>query len=446
MGFKISVVSLGCSKNLIDSEIMLGLLENNGYEIVESLEDSEIILINTCGFINDAKEESIETIIEAGEYKKHGKCKYIIVAGCLSERYKEELLKELPEIDGLIGTGNIHEILDVLEKVTRQGGCVKFGNINEPYKDELPRVITTPAYTAYIKIAEGCNNFCTYCIIPKLRGKYRSRSIESIVNEVTELVSKGTKEIILIAQDTTKYGIDIYGESKLPKLLDELNKIKGLKWIRTLYMYPDSFSESLIESIKRNDKVVNYVDIPIQHINDQILKRMNRKTNKKQIVSLIKKLRKEIPNIIIRTTLIVGFPGETESDFEELYKFVEDTKFDRLGAFIYSKEEGTAAAKLKNQVEQDKKEERQRKILELQQDISWKKNRQKVGKKYQVLIEEKIPNEELYIGRSYMDTPEIDGIVYVRSNKKLSEGDFIEVKITDYLEYDLVGEICNELG
>ncbi|MGO1367946.1 MAG: 30S ribosomal protein S12 methylthiotransferase RimO [Senegalia sp. (in: firmicutes)] len=442
MKVKITVVSLGCSKNLVDSELMMGLLDKEGYKIIDTLDDANIIIINTCGFIESAKEESIDTILEMAEYKKHGNCNMLIVAGCLGERYKDLLIKEIPEIDALIGTGNIRDIAQVIKSYDNEK-IVRFGNINDEYLEENKRIPLEPGVTSYIKISEGCDNFCTYCIIPKLRGNYRSRKIDSIVNEAKELVKRGTREIILIAQDTSKYGIDLYGEYKLNELLDKLNDIDELKWIRILYMYPETFSQSLIKSIKDNNKVLNYVDIPIQHISNKILKRMNRDTNKESIIELINNLRKQMPNIIIRTTLIVGFPGETEEDFNELYDFVKSTRFDRLGAFTYSKEEDTPASNFENQIDENIKEERRNKLMELQLDISEDILSKKINKEYEVLIEEEV-EDNIYMGRSYMDSPEIDGCVYIDSKKNLNIGDFINAKIIESYEYDLKGEVIDE--
>ncbi|MBS4535992.1 30S ribosomal protein S12 methylthiotransferase RimO [Clostridium sp. D2Q-14] len=445
MSINIAMISLGCSKNLVDSELIMGSLNNEGYKIVDELDKANIIIVNTCGFIDAAKEESINAILEVAEYKKTGICNMLIVAGCLSERYKDTLIKEMPEIDIVIGTGNINEISKIIKEY-KNDKIIKVGNIHNDYLEENPRIPLEPGITSYVKIAEGCNNFCTYCIIPKLRGRYRSRKIESIIKESKELVKRGTREIILIAQDTTKYGIDIYGKYMLPKLLDELNKIKDLKWIRILYMYPETFSKTLINSIKNNDKVVNYVDIPIQHISNNILKNMNRKTDKKTITNLINNLRSEIPNIIIRTTLIVGFPGETQKDFDELYDFVNDVKFDRLGVFTYSKEEDTAASKFKNQISDGIKEERRDKLMQLQQQISEKITNEKVGNIYEVIVEEKINGENLYLGRTYMDSPEIDGCVYISSEYSLEINSFKNVKILESYDYDLKGEIINEFS
>lgn len=445
MDTNISMISLGCSKNLVDSEIMMGLLDKEGFKLTNDLEKANIIIINTCGFIDSAKEEAIDTILEMSEYKKYGNCNMIIVAGCLSERYREELLKEMPEIDAVIGTGNIQEIAKIIKNYNNDK-VIKVGEIDNNYFEDSNRIPIEPGVTSYIKISEGCNNHCTYCIIPKLRGKYRSRNMESIINEARELVKKGTKELILIAQDTTKYGIDIYGDFKLPELLNELNKIEDLEWIRILYMYPETFSEGLIKAIKDNDKVVKYVDIPIQHINNDVLKRMNRKTNKSTIKNLITNLRDEIPNIIIRTTLIVGFPGESEKEFNELYSFVKDIKFDRLGVFTYSKEEGTAAAKMKNQINENTKKYRQSQIMELQMEISDDLNNKRIGNIYDVVIEEKIDGENLYLGRTYMDSPEIDGCVYIESSHDIDIGKFKKVKIIESYEYDLKGVIIDEFS
>ncbi len=445
MNKKISIISLGCSKNAVDSDQMISILRDNNFILTKDEREADIVVVNTCGFIESAKEESINTIIEIGENKKYGNCEILLVAGCLGERYKEDLMEELPEIDGILGTGNINEIVDVVNLLLEGEKTVRTGEINRDYDESIKRSLVKDEYTSYIKIAEGCDNLCTYCIIPKLRGEYRSRKMDTIIEEAKDLVENGTKEIVLIAQDTTKYGIDLYDEYKLPELLDELNKIDDLEWVRILYLYPDTFDNSLIESIKRNEKVTNYVDIPIQHINNNVLKRMNRSTSKESITKLVNKLRNEIPDIVIRTTLIVGFPGETEEEFNELYDYVEETKFDRLGAFTYSKEEDTPAALLDGQIDEDVKLKRQEQIMKLQQEISFNLSREKIGNKYDVLIEEKI-EDGVYIGRTYMDSPEIDGIVYVHSDIDLEDGSFVKVEISDSLEYDLMGEIIDESG
>ena len=443
MNKKIAIISLGCSKNAVDSDQMKSILEENNFTLIKDETEAEIVVVNTCGFIESAKEESIETIIEIGEHKRTGNCEILLVAGCLGERYKEDLIKELPEIDGIIGTGNVNEIVEVVNLLLKGEKTIRVGEINREYDESIKRTIDEVEYTSYIKIAEGCDNLCTYCIIPKLRGKYRSRKIEAIIEEAQALVDNGTKEIVLIAQDTTKYGLDLYDEYRLPELLDRLNKIENLKWIRILYLYPDTFEFSLIESIKRNSKVVNYVDIPIQHISNTVLKRMNRKTSKESITKLINDLRQEMPDITIRTTLIVGFPGETQEEFDELYEYVKEMKFDRLGVFAYSKEEDTPAALLGNQIDEDVKLERQSKIMELQQQVSASLNSERVNAEYEVLIEEQI-EDGVYIGRTYMDSPEIDGAVYVHTKQPLSAGDFVNVKISDYLEYDLIGDVIDE--
>jgi len=435
----ISIVTLGCSKNEIDSKIMTGILKKHNYRITNSLDEADIIVINTCGFIDAAKEESIETIWEMIRYKEEGKCKYIILAGCLAERYYKELLEEIDQVDGIIGTGNIKDIVNLINRLENgEKSIVYTKNINESYIEDIPR--QNFKTTEYVKISEGCNNFCTYCIIPKLRGKYRSRKIEDIVKEVEYLVENGVKEIILIGQNTADYGIDIYGEYKLSTLLDRLNEIKQLKWIRLLYLYPDHIDEKLISSIKNNDKVLKYLDMPLQHINNRILKRMNRKTTKEEITKLISTLREEIPDIIIRTTFIVGFPGEDEDSFNELYEFVKDTKLDRIGVFTYSREEGTPAYNFKNQVDEEIKNFRRDRIMELQSSISYELNRRKLDRIYEVLIED-VEEDGLYIGRTYMDSPEIDGVYYVKSDEKLEIGQFVKAKTVDFLEYDLIGEI-----
>lgn len=435
---RISVVTLGCSKNEIDSELMMSILRNNNYIEANSLGDSDIIIVNTCGFIEKAKEESIDTIWEMTKYKFEGKCKYLILAGCLAERYSKELMDEISDIDAIIGTGNIKDISLVIKELQLKSERVKkVGNINIDYLEDISRISFNN--TEYVRISEGCDNFCTYCIIPKLRGKHRSRRIEDIVKEVEYLASNGVKEIILIGQNTSDYGIDLYENYSLNILLDKLNIIEGIVWIRVLYLYPDNFTDDLIKSIKNNKKVLKYVDIPLQHISNKVLKNMNRRTSKEDIRFLINKLRQEIPDIIIRTTFIVGFPGETNKDFDELYSFIEEIRFDRLGVFTYSQEEDTPAYSLPNQVHENIKEDRKDKIMGLQRDISEDLMRNKVGKNYTVLIEEIVDNNT-YIGRSYMDSPDIDGIVYVNSSNNINPGDFVNVIITDYMEYDLIGD------
>jgi ribosomal protein S12 methylthiotransferase len=435
----VSIVTLGCSKNEIDSELMMGILKAHDFNIANSLEEAEIIIINTCGFIDAAKEESIETIWEMTRYKKEGKCKYIILAGCLAERYYKELMEEIDEVDGIIGTGNIKDIVTLINRLEKGDRNVVYTkNINEDYLEGVQR--QNFRITEYVKISEGCNNYCTYCIIPKLRGKYRSRKMEDIVKEVEYLANNGVKEVILIGQNTADYGIDLYGEYKLDALLDRLNQIDKLKWIRILYLYPDHIDEKLIKAIKDNEKVLKYLDIPLQHINNDILKRMNRKTTKEKIVQLINTLRREVPGITIRTTFIVGFPGENEERFTELYEFVRDTRLDRVGVFTYSREEGTPAYNFENQVDEEIKEYRRDKIMQLQSHISYELNKKKIGRTYEVLIED-IEEDGLYVGRTYMDSPDIDGVYYVKSDEKLEIGQFVKAKTIDCLEYDLIGEI-----
>lgn len=441
---KISIVTLGCSKNDIDSELMSSMLKDSGFDQAAYLEEAEIIIVNTCGFIESAKEESIETIWEMTRFKEEGKCQYLILAGCLAQRYSDELLEEIEDIDAIIGTGNIKNIVSIVEDLDRDKRKIKsVDNINEDYLEDVKRLNFN--HSEYVKISEGCDNHCTYCIIPKLRGTHRSRKMENIIEEVKHLVAHGVKEVILIGQNTSDYGIDLYGEYVLYKLLDELENIEGLEWVRLLYLYPDNFDDKLIKSIRENKKVVKYVDIPLQHISNNVLKMMNRRTNKEDIINLIQKLRRTIPGIVIRTTFIVGFPGETQEDFRELYDFIQDIRFERLGVFTYSKEEDTPAYNLEGHLSEDLKEERRSEIMELQRNISEEIMGEKVGKEYKLIIEED-NGDGNYIGRSYMDSPEIDGVVYIETDRDLSPGDFVQVRIKDYLEYDLLGEVIDEFS
>lgn len=436
------IVTLGCSKNELDSELMLSILDQNNYIIAKELEEANIIIINTCGFIESAKEESIETIWEMTEYKEKGQCEYLLLAGCLAQRYSKELMDEIEDIDAIIGTGNIKNINETIKELDHnKNKIIKVDNIDDFYPENVKRINFNAS--AYVRISEGCNNHCTYCIIPKLRGKHRSRKMEDIINEVELLSKNGVKEIVLIAQNTSDYGIDLYGEYSLYKLLDKLNDIDGIQWIRILYLYPDNFSDKLIKSIKNNDKIVKYVDIPLQHISNNILKKMNRKTTKSDIIDLIDNLRREIPNIVIRTTFIVGFPGETENDFNDLYTFIREAKFDRLGVFTYSQEEDTPAYNMTNQIDENIKEERRDKIMELQKCISEDIMMSKVGNIYDVLIEE-YSGDNIYVGRSYMDSPEIDGVVYVNTKNTIDIDEFVKVKVSEYLEYDLIGVLVDE--
>ena len=430
----VGFISLGCSKNLVDTEMTIGLFKNNGYKIVNNEKEADILVVNTCGFIESAKEEAINTILEMAEYKKK-RCKYLIAMGCLVERYKEELAKAIPEVDLWIKYSSYDTIWEQIEKV------IKPEKVEKKELDFLDRTITTGENYAYLRIAEGCSNFCTYCAIPKIRGKFVSRKIEDVIQEAKKLAKEGYQELIVIAQDTTKYGIDLYGEPKLAKLLKELCKIDGIKWIRFLYSYPETITDELIKVVKEEPKICKYFDIPIQHIANPVLKRMNRKSNGESIRKLIKKLRKEIPNVVIRTTVMVGFPGETKEDFEELYNFIKEVKFDRLGAFSYSKEEGTPAERLAGQIHPMTKKNRYNKIMKLQQQVIEEKQKELIGKELEVLIETKTFDNNYYVGRSYREVPDIDGLIYLPMVEKELQGKFVKCKIADVQGYDLIGEI-----
>lgn len=433
----VGFIHLGCSKNLVDTEMTIGLFKNNEYKIVNSPEDADILVINTCGFILSAQEEGVNTILEMAEYKKK-RCKYLIVMGCLVQRFKEELEKEIPEVDLWIKYDSYNTIWEQIEKV------IKPEVTKEKHLNFLDRTITTGENFAYLRIAEGCSNFCTYCAIPKIRGKFISRTIEDILEEAEKLAKEGYQELIVIAQDTTKYGIDIYGKPRLAELLQELCKIEGIKWIRFLYSYPETITDELIEVVKNEDKICKYFDIPIQHISDSVLKRMNRKSNSESIRKVIKKLREEIPNVVIRTTVMVGFPGETNDDFEKLYNFVKETKFDRLGAFSYSKEEGTPAEKLPNQIHANTKKSRYNKIMSVQQQIAIEKQKELIGKKLEVLVETKTFDGKYYVGRSYMDVPDIDGLIYIEMIDETLEGKFVECEIIGANDYDLIAKLVKK--
>ena len=430
----VGFIHLGCSKNLVDTEMAIGLFKNNNYNIVNNPEEADIIVINTCGFIEQAKEEAINTILEMLEYKKK-RCRYLIAMGCLVERYKEELAKAIPEVDLWIKYSSYNSIWEQIEEIIKPKKTIK------REMDFLDRTITTGHNYAYLRIAEGCSNFCTYCAIPKIRGKYVSRKIEDILKEASMLANEGYKEIIVIAQDTGRYGIDIYNKPMISKLLQELCKIEKIKWIRFLYTYPETIDEELIKTIKKEDKICKYLDIPIQHISDTVLKRMNRKSSKNGIENLIKKLREEIPNIVIRTTVMVGFPGETKEDFEQLYEFVKNTKFDRLGAFSYSKEENTPAEKLKEQIHPSTKRSRYNKIMKLQKEIANENQKELIGKELEVLIETKTFDNKYYVGRSYREVPEIDSLIYIKTEEDELEGKFVKCQITGVHGYDLIGKI-----
>jgi len=441
---KLLFISLGCDKNLVDTEVMLGLLNQKGFTFTDDENEADVIAINTCCFINDAKQESIDTILEMAEHKKDGKCKALIVSGCMAQRYKQEIIDEIPEVDAVIGTSTYDKIADTINAVLEGKGFNQFDDLDRLPVVASKRVITTGGYYDYLKIAEGCDKHCTYCIIPKVRGNFRSVPMEQLIEETKNLVEQGVKEIILVAQETTLYGKDIYGEKSLPKLLHELGKIEDLKWIRILYCYPEEITDELIQAIKDEPKVCHYLDIPIQHASDAILKSMGRRTTKQELIDIVAKLRKEIPDIALRTTLITGFPGETIEQHEEVLEFVDNMEFDRLGAFAYSQEEDTPAAKMDNQVDEEVKIQRRDAIMEMQQEVSIDKSAEMVGKTLEVLIEGKVADENAYIGRSYMDAPNVDGYIFINTNEELMSGDFVFVKITGALEYDLIGEIDYE--
>ena len=453
---KVGFISLGCSKNLIDTEVAIGLFKDNHYEIVNNPNDAEILVVNTCGFIESAKEEAINTILEMAEYKKK-KCKYLIAMGCLVQRYYEDLVKLLPEVDLFIKIDEYNKLWDKIEDLIKRDIVEKsktktIKKISEikplpmpTYNEFMERVVTTGKNYAYLKIGEGCSNKCTYCAIPYIRGPFVSRKMEDILDEAEMLAKKGIKELIVIAQDTTKYGVDIYGESKLAELLEKISKVKGIEWIRFLYSYPEGITDKLINVVATNGKIAKYFDIPIQHISNPILKKMNRRTSKEDVTKIIEKIRKEVPDVTLRTSLIVGFPGETKENFEELLEFVKNTKFDKLGTFMYSKEEGTPAAKLPDQIHGNTKKARYNKIMEAQQEISKKILTNKIGKNYKVLVEDMSFDGKYFIGRTMQDVPEEDGLVYIKNNKDLDENtilnNFVNCKIIEVSNYDLIGEI-----
>lgn len=443
MNKRIGIISLGCPKNLVDSEIMLGMLSSANYEIVNSKENADVLIVNTCGFIESAQQESINTILEMAKEKERN-CEVLIVTGCMAERYREKILEQIPEVDAVLGTGNYKEIAEVINRAYKGEKTVSYGKLDETdYLDE-ERIISSGRHSVYLKISEGCDNCCTYCIIPYLRGKYRSRKIESLVKEAKQLAEKGAKEIILVAQDTTRYGIDIYGKKMLPELIREISKIDGIEWIRLLYCYPEEINDELIDEVASNQKVCKYLDIPIQHASERILKQMGRRGTITEIRQVLNKLRERVDGIVLRTSLIVGFPGETEEDFQELMDFVKEFKLDRVGVFTYSKEEGTPAAKMKNQITKSVKVKRQKKILELQNDISREMNLKRSGKIYKVIVDDIADDGIFYYGHTYAEAPEIDGIVYFTSPEQLPTGSFVNIKILNTEDYDLIGEVINE--
>ena len=438
---KILFISLGCDKNLVDSEVMLGILADRGFEMTDTEDDADIIIINTCCFINDAKEESINTILEMAEYKKTGPCKALIVTGCLAQRYKQEIVDEIPEVDAVIGTSKYDEIFDAVDQALKGSHFLDVDDLDRLPSVPGKRILTTGGHYAHLKIAEGCDKHCTYCIIPKIRGNYRSVPMEQLLAEAASLAEQGVKELILVAQETTLYGMDLYGKKSLHILLQELAKIKGILWIRILYCYPEEIYPELIETIKNEKKVCHYLDMPIQHASDAILKRMGRRTTKAQLKETVSLLRKEIPDIVLRTTLIAGFPGETQEQHEELMEFVDEMEFERLGVFAYSPEENTPAASMPDQIPEEVKEERRDAILELQQEIAFDKAADMVGRTLYAMIEGKVADEPAYVARTYADSPDIDGYVFVNTGEMLMSGDFVKVKITGSAEYDLIGEL-----
>ena len=439
---KVMIVSLGCDKNLVDTENMLGILKNKGFEFTDDEWEADIIAINTCCFIGDAKQESINTILEMAEHKKDARCKVLVVAGCLAHRYQDEIIKEIPEVDAFVGTSSYDKIADMINSVLEEKGISNFvEDANRMPMVEADRIVTTPGYYEYLKIAEGCDKHCTYCVIPKVRGSFRSFPIEYLVNQTKKLVEGGVKEIILVAQETTLYGVDLYGKKSLPKLLHNLGLIEGLEWIRILYCYPEEINDELIEAIKNEPKVCHYLDMPIQHASDNILKRMGRRTSKQELTDIVAKLRREIPDIALRTTLITGFPGETDVDHEEVMQFIDECEFDRLGVFTYSREEDTVAAQMPDQIDEEIKEKYRDELMQLQQEISADRSAAMIGRIVRVMIEGFIPEDNTYVGRSYKDAPNVDGLVFVECDRELMSGDFIDVKITGSTEYDLIGTI-----
>lgn len=441
---KVLFISLGCDKNLADSEEMLGMLVENGYTLTNDETEAEVIVVNTCAFIHDAKEESINSILEMARYKTEGVLKVLLVTGCLAQRYKEEIIKEIPEVDAVLGTTSFGDIIKALDKVFEGERYLEFKDINALTEISKKRVLTTGGYYGYLKIAEGCDKRCTYCIIPKLRGNYRSIPMEQLISQAEYLAEQGVRELILVAQETTVYGKDIYGEKCLHKLLKELCKIPGIQWIRILYCYPEEIYPELIQTMKEEKKICHYLDLPIQHCSDKILKKMGRRTTKQELIDIVALLRKEIPDIILRTTLITGFPGETEEDHEELMEFIDTMEFDRLGVFTYSAEEDTPAANMPNQIAEEVKQDRQAELMELQQEISIDKGNDKIGTCVEVMIEGKVADENAYVGRTYGDAPNVDGYIFINTDTELMSGDFARVHVTGALEYDLIGELENE--
>lgn len=438
---KLLFISLGCDKNLVDSEFMIGMLANEGIELTDDENEADIIIVNSCCFIGDAKEESINTILEMAQYKNTGKCRSLIVTGCLAQRYSDEIFKEIPEVDAILGTNSYDSIVEAVKQTLEKKTYKNLQTLEGLPTIKTKRLITTGGHYAYLKIAEGCNKNCTYCVIPSVRGRYRSVPMEDLIEQAESLVRSGVKELILVAQETTLYGMDLYGKKSLHLLLDKLNEIDGLFWIRIMYCYPEEIYDELIESIANDEKVCHYIDMPIQHCNDDILKRMGRKTNKKELIGQINMLRERIPDITLRTTLICGFPGETQEAHEELMQFINDMEFDRLGAFTYSPEEGTKAAVMDNQIDEEVKSDWQAQVMELQEEVIFDKNETMKGRELYVFIEGKVADENAYIGRTYRDAPNVDGYIFINSDEELVTGDIVKVRVTGAYEYDLIGEL-----
>lgn len=441
---KILFISLGCDKNLVDTEMMLGMLVEKGYTITDDETEADVVVVNTCCFINDAKQESINTLLEIAELRKSGSVKALIAAGCLAQRYSDEIQTEIPEVDVVVGTTAIDKITDAIEEALSGNIKKHIEDINKKPVYDKKRIVTTGGHFAYLKIAEGCDKHCSYCIIPKVRGNYRSIPMESLIAEARELVAFGAKELILVAQETTLYGVDLYGKKSLPELLRKLCEIEGIYWIRILYCYPEEITQELIDTMKMEKKICHYLDIPIQHASDNILKRMGRRTTRQQLTDIVSKLREEIPEICLRTTLITGFPGETQADHESLMEFIDELEFDRLGVFVYSPEENTPAALFADQIDDKVKLDRQADLMELQQEIAFEKAQDMVGARLIVMVEGKVPDENAYVARSYKDAPNVDGYVFIQTSAELMTGDFVPVKVTGSYEYDLIGEIDNE--
>ena len=438
---KILFISLGCDKNLVDTEVMLGLLASRGYEMTDDESQADVIVINTCCFIHDAKEESIQNILEMAEYKKQGKIRALIVTGCLAQRYRQEIIDEIPEVDEVLGTTAYDKILDAVDAALAGEHSVMLSDLDALPLPDTKRLVTTGGHFAYLKIAEGCDKHCTYCIIPKIRGNFRSVPMEHLLKEAQELADQGVKELILVAQETTLYGKDLYGEKSLHILLKKLCKISGIRWIRILYCYPEEITDELIRVMKEEPKICHYLDLPIQHANDTILGRMGRRTSKQELVDIIGKLRSEIPDICLRTTLITGFPGETKEQHEELMEFVDEMEFDRLGVFTYSPEEDTPAAEMPDQIDEEVKLDRQADLMELQQEIAFDNAQDMVGREVLVMIEGKVADENAYVGRTYRDAPNVDGLIFINTDEELLSGDFARVKVTGAIDYDLIGEL-----